>query len=84
VLSDKVDTHKRRLVEAMDFARGKIEKKHKPLSARDAKVLKAIRENDTSINTGVDSTYRYDNRYSGSATSRKFARDLRRNNNGNN
>ena len=61
-----------------------LEVKHKPLSARDAKVLKAIRENDTSINTGVDSTYRYDNRYSGSATSRKFARDLRRNNNGNN
>ena len=83
-LTDRVNTHKRRLIEAMDFARDKLAKKHKPLSARDAKVLKAIRENDTTINTGVENTYKYDNRYSGSASSRKFARDLRRNANGNN
>ena len=50
------------------------------LSERDSKVLNAIRNNDTEMNTGTENTYRLDNRFRGSSASRRNARLYHRRN----
>lgn len=77
---DKAESKKRAIKltqKSLDRIEEDLNRKFK-LSARDSKVLNAIRNNDTEMNTGTENTYRMDNRFSGSGASRRNARTYHR------
>ena len=77
-LQDKIDATKRKIVrhqksiDKLDLKMSQM-KKHK-LTKWDNRVLDAIRGKSTIHNTSTENTYRYDNRFRGSSSSRKQAR----------
>ena len=80
VLQDKVDATKRKIARqqaSIDKLQAKIDaknaKKHK-LSTWDNRVLDAIRGKSSVHNTSSENTYRYDQRFRGSASSRRQAK----------
>ena len=78
-LQDKIDATKRkiaRLKVSMDKLQGEMDAKH-TLSKWDKKVLQSIRGNTRGEATGSINNYRFDNRFSGSASSRKSAKHYR-------
>ena len=80
VLQDKIDATKRKISrhqESIDKLQKKIDdrnmKKHK-LSTWDNRVLDAIRGKSSVHNTSSENTYRYDQRFRGSSSSRRQAK----------
>ncbi len=82
-LRDKAESKKRaikNLVATLNGLEGKLEQKFK-LSKRDSRVLDAIRGKTNIANTTTnDKGSKYDNRFNGSANSRKIARQFHRRN----
>jgi hypothetical protein len=79
-LRDKIDATKRKIIrhqESIDKLQTKIDarnaKKHK-LSTWDNRVLDAIRGKSSVHNTSSENTYRYDQRFRGSGSSRRQAK----------
>ena len=74
VLMNKIEATERKILKKIDSIenlQAKIDAKFK-LSYRDNKVLKVIRSNDPTTNTASESTYRFDHRFSGSASQRRL------------
>ena len=71
-LTDKVEI-KQRQIEELKHSDGRWK-----LPKYDQKILNAIRKNHVKHSTSSEGTYKYDNRFNGSANSRKQARNIHR------
>ena len=73
-LRDRIEITERKILKKIDSIenlQAKIDAKFK-LSYRDNKVLKVIRSNDPTLSTSSENTYRFDHRFSGSASQRRL------------